>query len=37
MHEMLSVACSAGLSVTFGVPIGGVLFSYEVSANAGSI
>jgi len=30
MREMLSVACSAGLSVAFGAPIGGVLFSYEV-------
>jgi len=28
-REMLSVACSAGLSVAFGAPIGGVLFSYE--------
>jgi chloride channel 3/4/5 len=28
-REMLSVACSAGLSITFGAPIGGVLFSYE--------
>jgi chloride channel 3/4/5 len=26
---MLSVACSAGLSVAFGAPVGGVLFSYE--------
>lgn len=31
LREMLSVACSAGLSVAFGAPIGGVLFSYEVS------
>lgn len=31
MREMLSVACSAGLSVAFGAPIGGVLFSYEVN------
>ena len=30
LREMLSVACSAGLSVAFGAPIGGVLFSYEV-------
>jgi len=30
MREMLSVACSSGLSVAFGAPIGGVLFSYEV-------
>ncbi|KAH8592467.1 chloride channel [Bisporella sp. PMI_857] len=29
MREMSSVACSAGLSVAFGAPIGGVLFSYE--------
>ncbi|TDZ71623.1 H(+)/Cl(-) exchange transporter 4 [Colletotrichum trifolii] len=29
MRETLSVACSAGLSVAFGAPIGGVLFSYE--------
>jgi len=29
MREMLSVGCSAGLSVAFGAPIGGVLFSYE--------
>lgn len=30
LREMLSVACSSGLSVAFGAPIGGVLFSYEV-------
>lgn len=30
MREMLSVACSSGLAVAFGAPIGGVLFSYEV-------
>lgn len=30
LREMLSVACSAGMSVAFGAPIGGVLFSYEV-------
>ena len=29
MRELLSAACSAGLSVAFGAPIGGVLFSYE--------
>ena len=31
MRELLSAGCSAGLSVAFGAPIGGVLFSYEVS------
>ncbi len=30
LRELLSAACSAGLSVAFGAPIGGVLFSYEV-------
>lgn len=30
MRELLSAACAAGLSVAFGAPIGGVLFSYEV-------
>jgi len=30
MREMLSAACASGLSVAFGAPIGGVLFSYEV-------
>ncbi|KAF2196161.1 hypothetical protein GQ43DRAFT_273664 [Delitschia confertaspora ATCC 74209] len=29
MRELLSAACAAGLSVAFGAPIGGVLFSYE--------
>ncbi|CAN9087068.1 unnamed protein product [Alternaria alternata] len=29
MRELLSAACSSGLSVAFGAPIGGVLFSYE--------
>lgn len=33
LREMLSVACSSGLSVAFGAPIGGVLFSYEVKIN----
>lgn len=33
MREMLSVACAAGLSVAFGAPIGGVLFSYEVGLS----
>lgn len=31
MRELLSAACASGLSVAFGAPIGGVLFSYEVS------
>ena len=30
MRELLSAGCSSGLSVAFGAPIGGVLFSYEV-------
>ena len=29
LREILSVGCSSGLSVAFGAPIGGVLFSYE--------
>ncbi|KAF2460892.1 chloride channel [Lineolata rhizophorae] len=29
MRQLLSAACAAGLSVAFGAPIGGVLFSYE--------
>lgn len=29
IRELLSAGCSAGLSVAFGAPIGGVLFSYE--------
>jgi chloride channel 3/4/5 len=29
MRELLSSACASGLSVAFGAPIGGVLFSYE--------
>lgn len=29
LREMLSAGCSAGLSVAFGAPIGGVLFAYE--------
>lgn len=29
MRELLSAGCSAGLSVAFGAPIGGVLFAYE--------
>jgi chloride channel 3/4/5 len=31
LREILSAGCSSGLSVAFGAPIGGVLFSYEVS------
>ncbi|KAL6718116.1 hypothetical protein ACLMJK_004203 [Lecanora helva] len=31
MRELLSAGCSSGLSVAFGAPIGGVLFSYEAS------
>ena len=30
MRELLSAGCASGLSVAFGAPIGGVLFSYEV-------
>jgi len=33
MREILSAACASGLSVAFGAPIGGVLFSYEVSGS----
>ncbi|KAL2051760.1 hypothetical protein ABVK25_007916 [Lepraria finkii] len=29
MRKLLSAGCSSGLSVAFGAPIGGVLFSYE--------
>ena len=29
LREMLSAGCASGLSVAFGAPIGGVLFSYE--------
>ena len=29
MRELLSAGCASGLSVAFGAPIGGVLFSYE--------
>ena len=29
LRELLSAACASGLSVAFGAPIGGVLFSYE--------
>ena len=30
MRELLSAGCSSGLSVAFGAPVGGILFSYEV-------
>ena len=33
MRELLSAGCSSGLSVAFGAPIGGVLFSYEVGTQ----
>lgn len=29
MRELLSAGCSSGLSVAFGAPVGGILFSYE--------
>ena len=34
MRELLSAGCSSGLSVAFGAPIGGVLFSYEVRISS---
>ena len=33
MRELLSAGCSSGLSVAFGAPIGGILFSYEVGIS----
>lgn len=33
-REVLSAAAAAGISVAFGSPIGGVLFSLEVSRSA---
>ena len=33
LRELLSAGCSSGLSVAFGAPIGGVLFSYEVRSQ----
>ena len=32
LRELLSAGCSSGLSVAFGAPIGGILFSYEVGS-----
>ena len=32
-REILSAAAAAGISVAFGAPIGGVLFSLEVSTS----
>ena len=37
MREMLSAAAAAGVSVAFGAPIGGVLFSLEEVRNAYSV
>ena len=34
MRELLSAGCSSGLSVAFGAPIGGILFSYEVGIQS---
>lgn len=33
LRELLAAGCSSGLSVAFGAPIGGVLFSYEEIAT----
>lgn len=33
MREVLSAGCASGLCVAFGAPIGGVLFSFEVSKS----
>lgn len=33
MRELLAAGCASGLSVAFGAPIGGVLFSYEEIAT----
>lgn len=37
MRELLSAGCSSGLSVAFGAPIGGILFSYEVGIQSSCI
>ena len=34
MRELLSAGCASGLSVAFGAPLGGVLFSFEVMLSA---
>jgi chloride channel 3/4/5 len=34
LREILGAGCSAGLSVAFGAPIGGVLFAWEVTAQS---
>jgi H+/Cl- antiporter ClcA len=36
-REVLSAAAAAGISVAFGSPIGGVLFSLEVSRSLSAI
>ena len=36
-HEVLAAACAAGVSATFGAPVGGVLFSIEVTSSSYSI
>ena len=36
-RQVLAAACAAGVSATFGAPVGGVLFSIEVTASYYSI